>query len=126
MVRHAQVTLDEVLNHRRVPAARGVSSLLWARFDPLGELLALSVSEFARSPWRSFVRQAGQALAERLIAVITHGLLTEREHLSHVADALALRQGQEGMDAFDQLQRTAGLGLLETTIELLAGEGAQV
>jgi hypothetical protein len=31
-----------------------------------------------------------------------------------------------GMQAFDQFQRTAGIGLLETTIELLAGEGAQV
>src|SRR5262245_37110511 len=48
-----------------------------------------------------------------------------REHLSHIADALALRQGQEGMEAFDQLQRTAGIDLLETTRELLAGEGAQ-
>jgi hypothetical protein len=53
-------------------------------------------------------------------------VLTEREHLSHGADALALSQGQEGMDAFNQFQRTAGIGLLETTIELRAGEGAQV
>src|SRR5262245_19399670 len=66
-----------------------------------------------------------QALAEILMAGITHGLLTEREHLSHIADALALRQDQEGMEAFDQLQRTAGIDLLETTRELLAGEGAQ-
>jgi len=72
------------------------------------------------------VHQAGHALAEILIAVITHGLLTEREHLSHVADALALSQGQEGMETFDQFQRPAGRGLLETTIELLAGEGAKV
>jgi hypothetical protein len=126
MVRHATVTLDEVLNHRRVPASRGRSSLLWARFDPLGELLALGFGEFAGSPWRSFVHQAGHALEEILIAVITNGLLTEREHLSHVADALALSQGQEGMDAFDQFQRTAGIGLLKTTLELLAGEGAKV
>jgi hypothetical protein len=72
------------------------------------------------------VYQAGQALEEILIAVITHGLLTEREHLSHGADALALSQGQEGMEALNQFQRTAGIGLLETTIELRAGEGAQV
>jgi hypothetical protein len=89
-------------------------------------VLALSFGEFAGSPWRSFVHQAGHALEEILIAVITHGLLTEREHLSHVADALALSQGQEGMDAFDQFHRAAGVGLLETTQELLAGEGAQV
>ena len=56
---------------------------------------------------------------------MTHRI-TERAHRSHVADALALSQGQEGMEAFDQFQRTAGLGLLETTRELLAGEGAQV
>jgi hypothetical protein len=126
MVRHAKVTLDEVLNHRRVPASRSISNVLWARFDPLGELLALGFGEVAGSPWRSFVHQAGRALAEILIAVITHGLLTEREHLCHVADTLALSQGQEGMEAFDQLQRTTGIGLLETTIELLAGEGAKV
>jgi hypothetical protein len=30
------------------------------------------------------------------------------------------------MEAFDQLQRTAGIGLRETTIALLAGEGAKV
>jgi hypothetical protein len=53
-------------------------------------------------------------------------LLTERKHLSHATDALALSQGQEGMNAFDQFQRTAGIGLLETTIELLAGEGAEL
>jgi hypothetical protein len=99
---------------------------LWTRFDPLGELLALGFGEFAGSPWRSFVHQAGHALAEILMAVITHGLRTESAHLSHVANALALSQGQEGMDALDQLQRTAGIGLLETTIELLAGEGAKV
>src|SRR5215475_2189864 len=125
MVRHAKVTLDEVLNHRRIPASRGISHVLWSRFDPLGELLALGFSQSAGAPWRRLVYQAGQALAEILIAVITHGLLTEREHLSHIADALALRQGQEGMEAFDQLQRTAGIDLLETTRELLAGEGAQ-
>src|SRR5215468_6841255 len=126
MVHHAKVTLDEVLNHWRVPASRSISNVLWACFDPLGELLALGFGEFAGSPWRSFVHQACHALEEILIAVITHGLLTERKHLSHVADALALSQGQEGMDAFDQFQRTAGIGLLETTKELLAGEGAQV
>jgi hypothetical protein len=72
------------------------------------------------------VYHAGQALAERLLAVITPGLLTARAPRRHVADALALSQGQEGMEAFHQLQSTAGIGLLETTIELLAGEGAQV
>jgi hypothetical protein len=30
------------------------------------------------------------------------------------------------MDAFNQVQRTAGIGLLETTIELLAGNGVKV
>jgi hypothetical protein len=30
------------------------------------------------------------------------------------------------MNTFDQFQRPAGIGLLETTIELLAGEGAKV
>jgi hypothetical protein len=60
------------------------------------------------------------------MAGITHGVLTAREPRSHLADALALSQGQEGREAFDQLQRTAGRGLLETPREWLAGEGAQV
>ena len=34
--------------------------------------------------------------------------------------------GYEDMEAFDQLQRIAGIGLLEATIALLAGEGAKV
>src|SRR4029450_184959 len=107
MVRHAKVTLDEVLNHRCVPASRGLSRLLWARFDPLGELLALGLAEFAGTPWRSLVYQAGQALEEILIAVIRHGWLTEREHPSHGADALALSQGKEGMDAVEHVHRDA-------------------
>ena len=77
-------------------------------------------------PWRGFVHQAGYVLEEILIAVITNGLLTAREHLCHVADALALSEGYEGMEAFDQFQRIAGIGLLEATIALLAGEGAKV
>src|SRR4029453_4067130 len=126
MVRSPKGPLDEILNHRRVPTPRRISRLLWARFHPLGGLLALGFGGFAGPPTRRLVYQAGQAFEEILIAVITHGLLTEREHRSHGADALALRQGQEGMDAFDQFQRTAGIGLLETPIELLAGEGAKV
>ena len=70
MVRHAKVTLDEVLNHRCVQASRGISRLLGARFDPLGERLALGFGEFAGAPWRSLVYQAGQALEEILMAVI--------------------------------------------------------
>ena len=65
-------------------------------------------------------------LKQELISVITNGLLTQRQHVSHFADALALSQGQQGMDAFDQFQRTAGIGLLETAIELLAGERAEL
>src|SRR4029453_9344346 len=126
MVRHAKVTRDEVLNHRCVPASRGLSRLLWARFAPLGELWALGCGACAGAPWRSLVSQAGQALEEILLAVSTHGLLTEREPLSHGADAWALSQGQEGMEALNQCQRTAGIGLLETTRELRAGEGHQV
>src|SRR5215510_9409382 len=46
-VRHAKVTLDEVLHHRRGPASRGISRLLWARFAPRGELLAWGFGELA-------------------------------------------------------------------------------
>jgi hypothetical protein len=53
-------------------------------------------------------------------------LLAQRQHLSHVADTLALSQGQKGMDALDQFQRTAGIGFLKPTIVLLAGEGAEL
>jgi hypothetical protein len=95
---------------------------LWARFDPLGELLTLGFRQFAGSPGRGCVHQAGHALAKILIAVIAHGLLTQSEHLSHITHALPLSQSQEGMDTLDQFQRTAGVGLLETTIEVLAGE----
>ena len=35
-------------------------------------------------------------------------------------------ESQESMEAFDQLQRAAGRGLLEMAIELLAGERAQL
>ena len=126
MVRSPKVPLDELLHPRRVPAPRGRANLWWARLNPRGELLAWGLGALAGLPWRSLVYQAGQAFAELLLAVLTHGLLPAPEPLSHVADAVALRQGEEGREAFDQLQRTAGLGLLETPIALLAGEGAQV
>jgi len=53
-------------------------------------------------------------------------LLTERQHLGDLTDAQVLSQGKQGMDAFDELQRAIGVGLLETAIELLAGERVQV
>jgi hypothetical protein len=96
------------------------------RFEPLGELLALSFGEFAGPPWGSFVHQTRHAFAEILLAVIAPGLLTKRQHLSHFADTLPLSQGKEGMEAFDQFQRAAGVGLLKTAIELLAGERAEL
>ena len=99
---------------------------MWARFAPLGALWAVGCGAGAGAPWRSWGPQAGHALEERLMAGITDGLLPAREHRSHVADALALRQAQEGLEALAQWQSTAGIALLQTTLEWLAGEGAQV
>jgi hypothetical protein len=99
---------------------------LGTRFEPLGELLALGFGKFAGPPWGSFVHQTRHAFEEILIAVIAYGLLPKRQHLSHFADTLALSQGKEGMDAFHQFQRAAGVGLLKPAIELLAGERAEL
>ena len=88
--------------------------------------MTLGFGEFAGPSWGSLVHQAGHALAEILIAIIAHGLFTERKHFSHFTGLLALSQSQESIDALDQLERTAGEGLLETAIELLAGEGAEL
>ena len=82
--------------------------------------------QFAGSSWRGFVNQADHALEQELVSVVTNGLLTERQHVRDFSDALPLSQGQQGMDTFDQLQGTAGVGLLESTIELFAGKRAEV
>jgi uncharacterized protein YacL len=60
------------------------------------------------------------------MTVIAHRLLTESQHLGDLTDAQVLSQGKQGMDALDELQRAIGVGLLETAIELLAGERVQV
>jgi hypothetical protein len=122
MILHTKATLDEVLNHRRIPTAGGIARVLRTRFDPLGQLLSLGFGEFAGSPGRGLIHQTCHTLEKVLIAIITNGLLTERKHCSHFADALALSQSQEGMDALDQFERASGVGLLKTTIEVLAGE----
>jgi hypothetical protein len=56
-------------------------------------LLALDCGACAGAPWRGLGHQAGHALAEIRMAVITHGLLTAREPLCHGVDAWALREG---------------------------------
>lgn len=81
IVLHPELTPNEILNHRCVPASRGVASVLWTPFDPLGELLTLGFGEFAGSPWRGFVNQAGHALEEELVSVVPNGLLTESHHV---------------------------------------------
>ena len=125
-VRHATVTRDAVLQPRRVPASRRLSHVLGARFDPGGAWLALGWREGAGSPGRRVGHPAGPALAEIRRVVITHGWLPASQPLCPVADTVALCQGQEGGDALAQVQRTAGIGLLETTREWRAGAGVQV
>src|SRR4026208_616224 len=98
MVFHPKLTPDQVLNHRRIPASGSVSRILRIGFEPLGELLALGLGEFARSSWRGFVNQTGHTLEEELISVVPNGLLTESQQVSDFAHALTLRQSQEGMN----------------------------
>ena len=57
------------------------------------------------------------------MAVIAPGLCPEGKPCSHFTDALALSQSQESLEALDQLERTAGVGLLETAREWRASEG---
>ncbi len=125
IVGHAELAPDEVLDHWRIPAARRVANVLRTPFDLLGELLSLGFGELTRSPWRRCVNQAGHALEQELISVITNGLLSERHHLGYFTNTLALSEGEEGVDAFNQFQRAAGVGSLETTIELFAGKRAE-
>jgi hypothetical protein len=63
---------------------------------------------------------------EKRVAVIAHSLLPESKPLGDLVDVLALSESQESMKAFDQFQRAAGIGLLETALELLAGERAEL
>lgn len=126
IVLNSEFAPNEVLDHRRVPASRGIAAVLWTPFDPRGELLPLSFGEFARSSRRRFVNQAGHALEEVLISVIANGLLTESQHVGDFAHALPLSQGQQSVDAFDQFQRAAGISLLEASIKLFAGERAEL
>ena len=126
MVLNSESTPNEVLNHRSIPASRGVSRVLWTGFDPLGELLALGFGEFAGSSRRGLVSQTGHALEQELVSVITNCLFTESHHLSDFADALPLSQCQECVDTFDQFQGTAGVAFLETAIELFASKRAEL
>ena len=50
----------------------------------------------------------------------------QAQHGGDFLDAPNLSQSEQGMDAFDQPERTAGVGLLKTAIELLARKGTQV
>ncbi len=125
MIRHTKATLDEVLNHRGIPAARGIARSLGTDFDPIGQLFAWRFGQFARPAWRPFVYQTGDTFHKEGMTVIANRLLTERQHLGDLTDAQVLSQGKQGMDAFAELQRAIGVGLLETAIELLAGERVQ-
>ena len=47
MIQDAKAALDEVLDHRRVPAARGRARSLWAGFDHVGQLASLGFGQLA-------------------------------------------------------------------------------
>jgi hypothetical protein len=126
VVEHPKVAPNEVLNHGCIPASRGITTVLRTPFDPLGQLLSLGFGEFTGTSWRGFVNQAGHALEEELLSVVTNSLLTETQHVGYFADALTLSEGQQSLDAFDQFQGAAGIGFLEAAIELLAGERAEL
>jgi len=99
---------------------------LWSGFDPLGELLRLGVAQFVGSPLRRWLKQAGHALEQELVSVLTNGRLTQSQPVRDFSHALALSQGQQGMETFDPFQGTAGIGFLEATTQWFASKRAEV
>ena len=126
MIRDTEAALDEVLHHRRVPAARGRARSWWAGFDQGGPLAPLGFGQLAGAARGAFVRQTGQVLQQKEVAVIANGLFAQPQHGGDFLDAHVLGQSEQSVDAFDQPKRAAGVGLLKTAIELLAREGTEV
>jgi hypothetical protein len=57
--------------------------------------------------------------------VIANGLFAQAQHGGDFLDAHVLGQSEQRVDTFNQPERTAGMGLLQTAIELLAREGTE-
>ena len=65
-------------------------------------------------------------LQQKEVAVIAHGLFAQAQHGGDFLDAHILGQSEQSVDAFDQPQGAAVVGLLKTAIELLARKGTEV
>jgi hypothetical protein len=62
---------------------------------------------------------------EPRVAVSAPGRRTASKPLGDLVDVVAWRESEESREAFDPWQRAAGLGLLETAREWLAGARAE-
>src|SRR5215471_12862289 len=73
MILHAKVPLDEVLEHRRTPAAGRIPGGLRSRCDQGGQLLALHFGQFAWPSWRVLIDQTGHTTPEKPVEVVADG-----------------------------------------------------
>src|SRR5262245_15940091 len=74
MIQDAKAALDEVLKHRRVPAARGIARSLRAGFDQGGPRTSLGLGQLAGAARGALVAETGEVLHQKEVAVIAHGL----------------------------------------------------
>ena len=125
MIRDAKAALDEVLHHGRVPTARGRARRLGAGFEHVGQRASLGFGQLAGAPRRALVRYTRQRLYQKEVAVIASRLCAQAQPSGDVLDAHSLGQSEQGVEAFDQPKRTAGVGLLKTALELLARKGTE-
>jgi len=77
MIHSTKGALDEVLDHRRPPAAGGIACRWRAGLNQGGKCLALRVRQLCRSLGRTLIDQTGDAAPEETVEVVTDSLLAE-------------------------------------------------
>jgi hypothetical protein len=125
MRRDAKAVGDQVLHHRRSPAARGIALSLGASGEQAGQLASLGCGQRAGATWRARGRYAGQGLPEKAVPEIAYSIVAQPQPRSLFLAAHGLGQSAERVDALPLLPSVAGIGLLRTMRELLGCEGTE-
>src|SRR5690349_23763908 len=117
--------LDEVVQHRGTPAARGIARRLRTRLNQGSKGLAWRFGQLRRPPWRTLLDHTGDPAPEKAGEGVADGLRTQGQHLCDLVYRHAISHGQQCMDTLDQAQRAARIRLVKPTRELWTHTGRE-
>ena len=125
MRRAAPAAQEAGLHPWRVPAARGSARSVGAGCEPVRHLASLGWGQRAGAPRGALRRSTGPRLPQQEVAVSAHGWGAHAPPGGAFLAAHLLGPSAEGVEAFAQPERAAGVGLWQTAREWLARPGTE-